>query len=63
MPQKYNQVTIEEREETAIFLNAGMPLSQIAEKLERDKRTISREIRRNNARYRKVYQSGPETNR
>ncbi|MHB9294244.1 hypothetical protein Holit_03369 [Hollandina sp. SP2] len=63
MPQKYSQLTIEEGEEIAILLNARIPLSQIAEKLERDKPTISREIHRNNTRYCKVHQSGPETKR
>jgi IS30 family transposase len=52
----YSRLTVEEkeREEIAIFLSLGISLSDIAGKLGRDKGTVSREIRRNNAQFRNV---------
>ncbi|MDR2070315.1 MAG: helix-turn-helix domain-containing protein [Treponema sp.] len=44
-PKKYSRLTIEEREDIAILSHLRMPLSHIAEKLERDKSIISQENR------------------
>lgn len=43
----YKHITINERESIMLGLTKGLPLSQIANQLQRNKSTISREIRRN----------------
>jgi IS30 family transposase len=50
----YPKEAKESKEETVVCLNAGMTASDSAGQLERDKSVVSLEIRRNNARRRKV---------
>ena len=44
---KYSHLSFEEREEIAIGIEKGLKQYQIAQKIERNPSTISREIRRN----------------
>lgn len=55
--KKYKHISISERDDIGFYLAQGMSQSDIAKKIEKDKATISREIRRNtssvyNIRYR-----------
>jgi len=46
--EKYSHLSLKEREEIAIGIEKGLKQYQIAQKIERNPSTISREIRRNN---------------
>ncbi|PRX37734.1 helix-turn-helix domain-containing protein, partial [Meinhardsimonia xiamenensis] len=47
MPRPYTHLSLEERRHLAKWRDAGMPVSEIAERLGRDPSTLHREIRRN----------------
>jgi IS30 family transposase len=54
-PKKYTHLSQAEREEIAICLSHGMKFCDIAKRLNRSPSTISREIKRNNPKIRKVH--------
>lgn len=54
-PNRYNQLTQEERDKIAFLYAQRVSLSEIARQLQRNKSTISREISRNKAPIRRVY--------
>ena len=49
MKNTYKQLSCEERDKIAVLRAKGLPLRDIAEIIDRNKSTISRELQRNNA--------------
>lgn len=54
--QRYKQITLPERVEIYALVQQGIPLQEIARRINRNVGTISRELKRNRSRFTKRYE-------